>query len=263
MRATTSPNLSSGTCPEALHRVQDGDRGAEREGDFLDGRGAGFLQVIAADVDRVPLRHVGHGVGDHVGDQPHRRCRREHVGAPRQVLLDDVVLGRARQLREVGVVLLGDGEVERQHVHRRRVDRHGGVHLLHGDAVEQQSGRRRRARSAPRPCPPRRGPARRPGRNRSASAGRTRRTARSDPWTGCDGRGRWIPWPTSGRRTCASTRDGHARHRKGKAWRAPPAGNQSRLMASGVFRPGYVADLARLAGSRHDLCRRRRTFAKC
>ena len=85
--------------------------------------------MIAADVDRVPLRDLVDRVGDHVGDQPQRVLGREDVGAPREVLLDDVVLRRPGQpvgdleplgVRAVGaVLLLGDHLVEREQPHRR------------------------------------------------------------------------------------------------------------------------------------------------
>ena len=75
--------------------------------------------------------------GDHVGDQPHRGLGREGVGAAREVLLDDVVLGRALQLRALDPVLLGDGDVEAEQPGGGRVDRHRGVHLVERDPVEQ------------------------------------------------------------------------------------------------------------------------------
>ena len=53
-------------------RVEHRDRVGHRVGDLLHGRGAGLLQVVGADVDRVPLGDVLDRVGDHVGDQPHR-----------------------------------------------------------------------------------------------------------------------------------------------------------------------------------------------
>ena len=82
-------------------RVEHRDRVAHRVGDLLHRRRAGLLQVVAADVDRVPLRDVLDRVGDHVRDQPHRRAGREGVGPARQELLDDVVLRRAAELRLV------------------------------------------------------------------------------------------------------------------------------------------------------------------
>ena len=49
------------------HRVEHGDRGGDGVGDLLPGRRPGLLQVVAADVDRVPLRDVG--------DASRRSCR--------------------------------------------------------------------------------------------------------------------------------------------------------------------------------------------
>ena len=84
---------------DALARgVEHGDRVAHRVGDLLHRRGARLLQVVGADVDRIPLRDVLDRVGDHVGDQPHRGRGREGVGAAREELLDDVVLGGALEL---------------------------------------------------------------------------------------------------------------------------------------------------------------------
>ena len=129
------------------HGVEDGDRRAHRVGDLLHRGRPGLLQVVAADVDRVPLRDVGDRVGHHVGDQPQRGRRREDVGPPRQVLLDDVVLGRAGQRAHRGDrvltrllgLLLGGHLVEREEPHRGGVDRHRGVHPRQRDVGEQGS----------------------------------------------------------------------------------------------------------------------------
>ena len=75
--------------------VEHRDRGGHRVGDLLHRRRPGLLQVVGADVDRVPLRDVLDRVGDHVRDQPQARRGRERVGPAAEVLLDDVVLGRA------------------------------------------------------------------------------------------------------------------------------------------------------------------------
>ena len=120
------------------HRVEDRDRVGHRVGDLLDRRRPGLLQVVGADVDRVPARDALDRVGDHVGDQPHRGPGREGVGPAGQELLDDVVLRRALERRRVEAVLLGDDDVERQQPRRRRVDRHRRVHLVERDAVEQR-----------------------------------------------------------------------------------------------------------------------------
>jgi hypothetical protein len=119
------------------HGVQDGDRGGHRVRDLLHRRRARLLQVVAADVDRVPLRDVGDRVRDHVRRQAEGRSRREDVRAAGQVLLDDVVLGRPLEPGDVRALLLRDDLVERQQPHGRGVDGHRGVHLLQGDVLEQ------------------------------------------------------------------------------------------------------------------------------
>jgi hypothetical protein len=58
----------------SLDPVENRHRGAQGVSQFLHRRRPGFLQVVAADVGRVPLRHVLHRVVDRVGDQAHRRA---------------------------------------------------------------------------------------------------------------------------------------------------------------------------------------------
>ena len=118
--------------------VEHRDRGRHGERDLLDRRRARLLQVVGADVDRVPARHVLDRVGDGVGDEPQRRRRRERVGPAREVLLDDVVLRRALEHGGVDPVLLRDRDVERQQPRGGRVDRHRRVHPVERDAVEQR-----------------------------------------------------------------------------------------------------------------------------
>jgi hypothetical protein len=90
-----------------------------------------------AHVDRVPLGHFPAAPHDHVGGEPERGARREHIGAARQVLLDDIVLRGAGQRREVGALFLGHGCVQRQQPGGRGVDGHRGVHLLKRQVLEQ------------------------------------------------------------------------------------------------------------------------------
>ncbi len=120
------------------HRIEHRDRVGDRVRDLLHGGSAGLLQVVGADVDRVPLRHVLDGVRDRVGDQPHRGRGREGVGAARKELLDDVVLRRALQPLLGHALGLGGDDVQRQQPRRRGVDRHRGVHLPERDAVHQR-----------------------------------------------------------------------------------------------------------------------------
>ena len=63
------------------HRVEHADGGRERVGDLLHRRRARLLEVVAADVHRVPLRDPLRAERDHVDDQPPARQRREDVRA--------------------------------------------------------------------------------------------------------------------------------------------------------------------------------------
>ena len=135
------------------HRVEHVDRGGERVRDLLDRRRARFLQVVRADVDRVPLRHVTHRVAHEVDGEPARRLGAEDVRAARQVLLHDVVLRGAREQRRVDAALLGQREVHAEQPHRGRVDRHRRVHLVERDALEQRRASRRGTAPGRRPCP--------------------------------------------------------------------------------------------------------------
>ena len=71
----------------------------EREGDLLDGGRAGLADVITADGNRVPVRHFTLAEGEDVGDDPQGGAGRIDVRAARDVLLQNVVLNRAGQLR--------------------------------------------------------------------------------------------------------------------------------------------------------------------
>ena len=115
-----------------------GDGVGERERHFLHRRRAGFADVVAADRDRVPLRHLALAEREDVGDDAQRRFRRVDVGAARDVLLEDVVLNRARQARRARALAPGHGDVERQQDDGRRVDGHRRRDAIERDAVEQR-----------------------------------------------------------------------------------------------------------------------------
>jgi len=82
---------------------------------------------------------MGAGVGGHVRDHAHRRARRADIGATRQVFLDDIVLHRALQFRDIRALFLGHGNVKRQQPGRGGVDRHRGIHLLKRDLIEKRA----------------------------------------------------------------------------------------------------------------------------
>ena len=119
--------------------VDVGDAVRERERHLLHGVAARFPDVIAADADRVPARHLGLTKGERVGAEAQRRPGRVDVRAARDVLLEDVVLDRAAEVAGAGALLLGDGLIQREQGRRGGVDRHRGRDLGEGDAVEQDA----------------------------------------------------------------------------------------------------------------------------
>ena len=127
----------NGNVAARLHGVEHGHRRRHRVGDLLHGRRAGLLEMVGADVDRIPFRERVDAVGHHVADQPHGRARREDVGAAREVLLDDVVLGGALQELGIGALALGHRHVEREQPGRGGVDRHRGVHAVERKPCEE------------------------------------------------------------------------------------------------------------------------------
>ena len=133
-----SRGAKSSICsPASMRRLHVRDPVRERERDLLRGRRPRLAHVIAADRDRVPLRDPLAAVREQVGDDPHRRLRRVDVRAARGVLLQEVVLDGAADLRRVDALLLGDQLVEQQQDRRGRVDRHGRRDAIERDPVEQ------------------------------------------------------------------------------------------------------------------------------
>ena len=140
--------------PEEAHpgrELVDGQARVEAGADVLDavgegvgqlevGRRPGLLDVVAGDRDRVEPRHLLRGVAEDVGDDPHARLRRVDVGVADHELLEDVVLDRPRELLRLHPLLLGGGDVEREHREHRAVHRHADAHLVERDALEERAG---------------------------------------------------------------------------------------------------------------------------
>ena len=92
------PAKSSTSRPARDRRLDVGDRVGQREGQLLGGRRAGLAHVVAAEIEIVFQFGSSRGAElEDVGHEAHRRARREDVGPARDVLLEDVVLGRARR----------------------------------------------------------------------------------------------------------------------------------------------------------------------
>ena len=73
--------LVGGHLARVAHGIEHADGGGQRVRDLLDRRRSGLLQVVRADVDRVPPRRVPHGVADEVGGEAARGLRAEDVRA--------------------------------------------------------------------------------------------------------------------------------------------------------------------------------------
>ncbi len=137
MRPTTSPNFSWLDLAGILHGVEHRHRGRQREGQLLHRRRPRLLQMVGADVHRVPLRQFARGEDRDVLDQPHRGRRRKHVSAARQIFLDDVVLDGAGEGGARRTLLVGHRDVERHQPRCGGVDGHRGVHGVERDAGKQ------------------------------------------------------------------------------------------------------------------------------
>jgi hypothetical protein len=118
-------------------RLHVGNAVRERERHLLHGRRSRLADVIAADRNRVPLRRLALAERDDVRGDTQRRTRRVDIRAARDVLLEDVVLNRARHLPRVATLPARHRDVEREQDDGRRVDRHRSRDTIQRDAVEQ------------------------------------------------------------------------------------------------------------------------------
>ena len=118
----------------ALHICQSIGQG---KGDLLHRGAAGLAHVIPGDGNRVPLRNILLGVGEHVGNNPHRLLRWIDVGPARNVFLQNIVLHRATKLTNVFAGAPRHRNIERQQNGRGGIDGHGCRNLLQINAGKQ------------------------------------------------------------------------------------------------------------------------------
>ncbi len=109
----------------------------QREGQLLRGRRTGLADVVAADGHAVPLGQMLRGVLDGVHHQLHRRLGRVDELVLGVELLEDVVLQRAAELRDVDVALPGHRDVHRPDHRGRAVDGLADRDLVDGDVGVQ------------------------------------------------------------------------------------------------------------------------------
>ena len=107
------------------------------EGQFLYGVGAGLPDVVAADADGIPARHVAGAEFHGVGNQPHGGAGWEDVLVLGYVFFENVVLDSAANLVQRSSLLLGQRQVHGPDDGGGGVDGHGRGYLVQANAVEQ------------------------------------------------------------------------------------------------------------------------------
>ena len=112
----------------------------EREGHLLCRVGAGVAKVRSCHRYGVEPGNLVGAELDRVGDEPERRARWPDPGAAAHVLLQDVVLDRAPQLRSVDTLLLADGDVEGEDDRCRPVDGEARADGVERDLTEEDLG---------------------------------------------------------------------------------------------------------------------------
>ena len=119
-------------------RLAVGNPVRKGESKLLHGGRAGLANVVAGDRDRVPARNPLVAIREEIGRDPHRRPRREDVVPARDVLLQDVVLGRPAKRLGRYALALGHQLVQEEQERCRRVDGHGRRDLAERDVREEE-----------------------------------------------------------------------------------------------------------------------------
>jgi len=120
-------------------RAEIFDAVGQRIGEFEILSRAGFLHVIAGNGNGIVLRHPLRGVGEDVGDDPHRGRRRIDVGIAHHELFQNVILNGAREFFRRHTLFLGGGDEQREDRQHRAVHGHRHAHLVERDAGEQRA----------------------------------------------------------------------------------------------------------------------------
>jgi hypothetical protein len=110
----------------------------EGEGELLRRGRSGLANVIARDGDGVPLGDTLVAVGEEIGDEAERGLGRVDIGAAGHVLLEDVVLHRARQRFFRDAAPPRHRDVQPEQDRRRRIDGHRRGDLIEGNGVEER-----------------------------------------------------------------------------------------------------------------------------
>ena len=109
----------------------------QRERQFLQCRRSGLANVISADGNGVEARRELGAKLEGIDYQPHRRRRRIDIFLLRDVLLENVVLNRPRNLVPVCPLLLRHDQVHRPQNRCRRIDGHRDCGLFQVNPAEE------------------------------------------------------------------------------------------------------------------------------
>ena len=120
-------------------RLDVRDSVGEGEGHLLYSGRARLADVVAGDRDRVPTGHLAPAELEDVGRDLERRSRREYVGAPGRILLQQVVLDGAGQVAPRDPVLARNREEKSEQDGSGRVDGHGDRHPVERKTLGEQS----------------------------------------------------------------------------------------------------------------------------
>ena len=99
--------------------------------------GTGLLHVIAADRNRVELRHVLGRVLDDIADDAHARFGRIDVGVADHELLQNVVLNSPTERRLINALFLRCHHITREHGQYGAIHGHRHAHPIERNPVEE------------------------------------------------------------------------------------------------------------------------------
>ena len=123
--------------PRRNPRLHVGEAVGQGEGQLLHRRGARLADMVAADADRIPARHLLGGKGKDIGDQPQRGLRGKDPRFLGGILLENIVLNGAADALQRHPLLQRRRHIEAPQHRRRPVDRHRGGDLIEGDPLEE------------------------------------------------------------------------------------------------------------------------------
>ena len=113
--------------------IDIGQTVGQRKGQLLHSSRARLADMVAADADGVPARHVARAELDGIRHQAHRWFWREEKLFLRDILFENIILQRAAQFGTWKAIFLSVDDIHGPDYRSRAIDRHRGR-----DFVERQ-----------------------------------------------------------------------------------------------------------------------------